>query len=299
MQNYIYTADSGREYLAVEPIAVTEFSRLFFAVSLNEPGEPERVLKISLPSREKAFEDELDAFLLIAKNYGPEGHPGVVRLFDKSRKDSFLVMEYIPGFNLFQVNNASGEFNLLEAMSLTMSLSRTFSDLHSMGIVHKDLKLENILLRPREEDQNLSPDYVPGKFDIENAKICDLGISMINGTSRYHKTITKGRFLGSPGYSPPEVCSGRTPGDSSCDVWALGISLYYLLSGDGPFPGVLSEQYATCIDVVHRINPPLINRNLHGFQSLIYEMRNYAPWKRPTMREIHGKTSLLYEKLKK
>jgi serine/threonine protein kinase len=90
--------------------------------------------------------------------------------------------------------------------------------MHSIGILHRDLKLENIMMS--------------GSDSLSVPKIVDFGLS----TVLLENDTINGDFLGTIGYCPPEMIT-RQSYNFKADVWSLGIILYRLLSGTAPFPG--------------------------------------------------------------
>src|SRR5689334_3159288 len=129
-----------------------------------------------------------------------------------------LVMEYVGNTSLqsYLKSKATRRVEEPEAKKLFRQLCQGISYCHSKNIVHRDIKLENILL-----DENL------------NVKIIDFGFSL---STPLEKTLTV--FCGTPSYMSPEIVSKHQYRGGPSDVWALGIVLYALLSGRFPFRGI-------------------------------------------------------------
>lgn len=165
-------------------------------------------------------------------------HPSVVQLHDFFETDTslHLVMEYVPGGDLFHNILEQGRFPEKEASFLFGELSSAVAYLHASGVVHRDLKPENILITTADR-ANM------------HVKVSDFGISRRSVTSHDCKT-----FCGSLNYSAPEVVQMRNkkrPGANSsqmtgygsppfgygmpADVWSMGVVLYIMLCGSPPF----------------------------------------------------------------
>jgi serine/threonine protein kinase len=126
------------------------------------------------------------------------------------------VLEYMAGKDLFDYI-AKRDYVLPEerAKSIMFQIIQGVHYLHSFGIVHRDLKLENIMMSDQKEQA--SP------------KIVDFGLSKIIGPNE-----TANEPFGTLGYVAPEVLK-KQPYTFSCDIWSLGCILYALLSGSLPF----------------------------------------------------------------
>ncbi|KAK8824972.1 hypothetical protein WA538_005637 [Blastocystis sp. DL] len=142
-------------------------------------------------------------------------HPHIVRLYEviDTPTDIFLVMEYVPGGELFDYIVRKGRLPENEARRFFQQIISGVEYCHKHNIVHRDLKPENLLL---DEDNNI--------------KIADFGLANF---------LMDGDFLstscGSPNYAAPEVISGRLYAGPEVDVWSSGVILYALLCGRLPF----------------------------------------------------------------
>lgn len=145
-------------------------------------------------------------------------HNNIIKMIDlfENSDQYFIVLEYMQGKDLFDYIQKRG-FTLAEArvQDLTYQIALGVKYLHEFGIVHRDLKLENIMMN------DSSDSAIP--------KIVDFGLAKIIGPSN-----TASEPFGTLGYVAPEVLQ-KQPYTFSCDVWSLGCIIYALLSGSLPF----------------------------------------------------------------
>lgn len=147
-------------------------------------------------------------------------HPNVVRLLDRGTEDRgpYLVLEYVHGETLKNRIRRSGALDPEEAVRICAEVGRGLAAAHARGIVHRDIKSQNILLA---EDGT--------------AKVADFGIARLMETSGGELTRT-GMMVGSADYLAPEQAEGD-PVDARADIYSLGIVLYECLAGELPFRG--------------------------------------------------------------
>lgn len=145
-------------------------------------------------------------------------HPNIVKLLDlfENLEHYYIVLECMEGKDMFDYLK-SRSFKITEerAKELMMQLIHAVQYLHSYGIVHRDLKLENIMMTDNSEQS------VP--------KLVDFGLAKILGP-----TEKSNEPFGTLGYVAPEVLK-KEPYSFSCDLWSLGCICYALLSGSLPF----------------------------------------------------------------
>lgn len=145
-------------------------------------------------------------------------HNNIIKLVDlfENSETYFIVLDYMQGKDLFDYIQKRG-FSLPEqrVQDLTYQISMGVKYLHEFGIVHRDLKLENIMMSDSTDGA------VP--------QIVDFGLAKIIGPSN-----TASEPFGTLGYVAPEVLR-KQPYTFSCDVWSLGCIIYALLSGSLPF----------------------------------------------------------------
>jgi serine/threonine protein kinase len=178
-----------------------------------------------------SFERELRALLHIRKS---GGHPHICSLHKcyDDEQHYYLVLDYISGGEMFQHLIRNGAYSEAEAARLVREVASTLAFLHGIGVVHADLKPENIMLSRQSDDDGAS-NAVVKLVDFGSAEIVTGG--EVVGCS----TVSASDFTLTPAYAPPEVLN-KTKDDtsrveSSMDMWALGVILYIMLVGMHPF----------------------------------------------------------------
>lgn len=140
----------------------------------------------------------------------------------------FLVMEYVEGRTLRSVLDA-GAFDAARALHVARGIAAGLHAAHVAGVVHRDMKPENVMLVERDGD----PDFV---------KLLDFGIAKVEHAFGAHSPapsnpLTRmGSVMGTPDYMSPEQALGQ-PVDARTDQYALGIMLFEMLTGNRPFEG--------------------------------------------------------------
>src|SRR5450432_3549816 len=154
------------------------------------------------------------------------GHPAMVRVFDfgwTSRADPFLVMELVQGESLGAVLRREKRLPAIQAVQTLLPLADGLRSAHDKGIVHRDVKPDNILIA-RDE------------FGRQQPKLLDFGIAKVDQQATEERKLTQvGVVLGSPEYMSPEQALGREDIDHRTDVWALCVVLYETITGQLPW----------------------------------------------------------------
>lgn len=152
-------------------------------------------------------------------------HPGVVQVIDVGRHESgalFILMERLYGESLQQRLKREGKLPPRTAISFTLQTARALDAVHARGVVHRDLKPDNLYL-VRD----------PEVFGGERVKILDFGIAKLHSRS---KELTQAHVaMGTPPYMAPEQCMGAARVDSRADLYSLGVLLFEMLCGRLPF----------------------------------------------------------------
>lgn len=171
--------------------------------------------------------DFRERFLLEARTAARLNHAGIVQVHDfgQEKEILYIVMEFIPGDNLYQMLQdlrAQGKWiRLDEALELVRQVCLALDYAHRQGILHRDIKPGNIMLKP---DPSEELPYRPVVTDLGLAKLLEGQAITQEGTS-----------MGTPSYMSPEQAMGQKT-DQRSDVYSLGILLYELSVGQLPFP---------------------------------------------------------------
>ena len=203
-----------KHYQFIKVIGHGQFGTVREAVKLSSTHEA-KSFAIKSISKEKVLKKfnllkrELEALTLI-------DHPNIVRLYEiyEDEKYLHLVLDLCRGGDLYDHIIAKGSLNEQEVMSMMRKMFSAINHLHGMSICHRDLKPDNFLL---VSDQG------------SEIKLADFGMSVRFGNDEMHTVV------GTPYYLAPEVYKGNY--GKECDVWSLGVVLFFLLSGKQPFKG--------------------------------------------------------------
>jgi serine/threonine-protein kinase len=153
-------------------------------------------------------------------------HPHILPLFDSGEADGFLfyVMPFVDGESLRERLVREGELPVPEAARLLRDVVDALAAAHALGIVHRDVKPENILLSGR------------------HAMVTDFGVAKaVSEATGRHQLTTAGVALGTPAYMAPEQAVADTHLDHRVDIYAVGAVAYELLTGAQPFTGTSQQ----------------------------------------------------------
>jgi serine/threonine-protein kinase len=175
-----------------------------------------------LPEQLAASKSYVDRFYREARSAAQLDHPHIVRGIaigqDVPSGKHFLVMEYVDGFSAHALLSRFGKLPVGDALHIIVDIARALEHAHSRSIIHRDIKPDNILLT---------------RSGL--AKLADLGlVRRIDEES--HLTGARQGF-GTPHYMPYEQALNAREADARSDIYALGATLYHLVTGNIPFPG--------------------------------------------------------------
>ncbi|HEY3826880.1 MAG TPA: serine/threonine-protein kinase, partial [Bryobacteraceae bacterium] len=197
-------------------------------------------------------------------------HPGVMKVFhDDKRSRVYMVMEWVEGELLRKLMSGAGKFPPERAARITARICEALDYIHSHGVVHRDMKPENIMVDPEDR-----------------IKLIDFGIAGNEGSRRL-TFANLSSVMGTPDYISPEQVKGKR-GDGRSDIYAMGIMLYEMLTGKVPFTG----NNAFLIMNDRLLNSPVppreVNPNISpALQEIIYRAMERDPKNRyATAREF-------------
>ncbi|WAB81376.1 Stk1 family PASTA domain-containing Ser/Thr kinase [Microcella daejeonensis] len=165
-----------------------------------------------------------ERFIQEARSAARLAHPNVVNVFDQGQDadSAYLVMEYLPGITLRDLLQEYGALTSEQTMDIVEALLSGLAAAHRAGIVHRDLKPENVLLA-----------------DDGRIKIGDFGLARAATAA----TATGAALLGTIAYLSPELVT-RGIADTRSDIYAVGIMMFEMLTGEQPFKGEQPMQIA-------------------------------------------------------
>ncbi|HEY1817806.1 MAG TPA: serine/threonine-protein kinase [Kofleriaceae bacterium] len=182
-------------------------------------------IKVLLPEL-SAKPDIVQRFFNEARAATAISDPGIVQVFDYGEHtdgSAYIVMELLDGSPLDRRLAAQHVLPVSEALRIVRQVASTLGAAHARGIVHRDVKPENIFMVR-------DPEVIGG----ERAKVLDFGIAKLVGVASGVKTQTA-TMMGTPMYMSPEQCRGAGEVDQRSDVYSLGCVLFMLATGRPPF----------------------------------------------------------------
>jgi serine/threonine-protein kinase len=179
----------------------------------------------------------VERFRREARSVASLSHPNVVTVIDRGEHEGrqFIVFEYIEGENLKQLIQRRGPAPVVTSLELARQIAQALSFAHQQGLVHRDVKPQNVLLNGNG-----------------TAKVTDFGIA--RSLDVQHGVTQTGTVLGTSDYIAPEQAQGQTV-DEQTDVYSLGVVMYELLTGEVPFPG--ESFVAVAMRHINEPPPPL------------------------------------------
>uniref|UniRef100_K7G6N6 non-specific serine/threonine protein kinase n=1 Tax=Pelodiscus sinensis TaxID=13735 RepID=K7G6N6_PELSI len=194
-------------------------------------------------------------------------HPNIAQLLDilETENSYYLVMELCPGGNLMHKIYEKKRLEEYEARKYIRQLILAVEHLHRAGVVHRDLKIENLLL---DEDNNI--------------KLIDFGLSNCAGIMGYSDPFST--QCGSPAYAAPELLARKKYGPK-IDVWSIGVNMYAMLTGTLPFtvePFSLRALYQKMVDKEMNPFPAQLSTAAINFLQALLEP---DPGKRPNIQQ--------------
>ena len=184
-------------------------------------------IKVLLPTL-AADEKIVARFSREARAASRISHPNALSVTDFGEDDNghvFLVMEFLSGKTLKQVIREEGQMPLTRVVDITRQIGDALNAAHAQGVVHRDLKSDNIMLL----------DTTSG----DHAKVLDFGIAKINEPDGVIDTnlTAPNLVIGTPQYMSPEQCAQDSEIDARSDIYSLGVILFEMFVGHVPFSG--------------------------------------------------------------
>lgn len=214
MDNYIGRI-LGNRYLLKEVIGVGGMAVVYKAIdNIDNKTVAVKILK----EEHKANDEFRRRFKNESKAIAVLSHPNIVKVYDVSFGENiqYIVMEHIEGITLKQYIQQKGVLDWREAVLFTSQILRALQHAHEKGVVHRDIKPQNIMLLN----------------DNKTIKVADFGIARFNNMNDT-KTMSEGA-IGSVHYISPEQARGEIV-DNRTDIYSVGVVLYEMITGQLPF----------------------------------------------------------------
>jgi serine/threonine protein kinase len=186
--------------------------------------------------------DVLRRFQREAHTVASLDHPNIVRIVDfhmQADEPAFLVMERLHGVSLADALTMGQRFTVEEVALIAVQVLAALEAAHDAGVVHRDLKPDNVFLTS-----------LPGMPNV--VKILDFGVAKLVDAPRSEKLTQTGMVMGTPAYMAPEQARGVTV-DARCDLYAVGCLMFEALTGRPPFA---AENYNALIYEIQLGSPP-------------------------------------------
>lgn len=180
-----------------------------------------RIVAVKVLPRSRSTPEAIANFRREIRTLGQLDHENLVRAYDAGQDGNvhFLVTEYVPGTDLRRLIRAGSPLTMQQAASIISQSAQGLEHAHSKGLIHRDVKPANLLVSPE------------GKV-----KVSDLGLAGYFNESEENDQFD-GKVVGTADYLAPETILQPDVMDKRSDIYSLGCTLYYAVTGKVPFPG--------------------------------------------------------------
>ena len=256
----VHPGDQLNQYRIESLVARSGMASIYRAIDV-QTGQP---VAIKVPHPEMESDPVLyERFQREAEIGQKLDHPGVMKVLAyNTRGQVYMVMEWVEGRLLRYILHETKKMPPERAIKIAVEICDVLDYCHRNGVVHRDLKPENIMVNDQDE-----------------VKLIDFGIAGKAGARRL--TFAKlSQVMGSPDYISPEQVKGER-GDGRADLYAMGVILYEMLTGDTPFNGpnpfaVMNERLLNNPPPPRELNPEISEQ----LQEVIYRALERDPAKR-------------------
>ena len=218
----------------------------------RDPGLERRVALKVLLAGNFARARDIERFLREARAVAQLAHPNIVRILEFDREDgsAWFAMEYVDGPTLLERIREDGPLEPASAVEVAASLARALEHAHDAGLLHRDVKPNNVLLE-----------------DGQVPRLTDFGLAVSTNSAEATRLTRTGQVLGTPMYMSPEQARGDLLAmGPPTDVYGVGVVLYEALTGHAPFEGAtpvaIIQQVLEGDPVPPRTHDPNIPRDI-------------------------------------
>lgn len=232
-----------------------------------------KIVAVKILKEEYTGNDEfLRRFVNESKAIAVLSHPNVVKVYDVSFGDliQYIVMEYIDGITLKEYIESRGPLSWSEAVQFTLQILRGLQHAHDKGVVHRDIKPQNIMVLP---------DGV--------IKVADFGIARF---ARSEQVTITDKAIGSVHYISPEQAKGEKT-DEKADLYSVGVMLYEMLTGKLPF----QAESAVSVAIMQLQKDPTLPRDINGSIPLGLEQITMHAMQKDGVRRYKSASEMLYD----
>jgi eukaryotic-like serine/threonine-protein kinase len=224
-----------------------------------------RIVAVKVLPRHRSTPDAIASFTREIRAQAQFDHENLVRAFDAGHDGNvyFLVTEFVPGTDLRRLVRVRGKLSMQDAATIISQAARGLGHAHSRGLVHRDVKPGNLLVTPDGQ-----------------TKVSDLGLASFLGVDDPDDPRA-GRIVGTADYLSPEHIISPSHLSAASDIYSLGCTMYYAVTGKVPFPGGTSRDKARrhCEEIP--LNPRRFNLELtDDFVDVVAAMMEKDPRRR-------------------
>jgi serine/threonine protein kinase len=252
------------EYLIIDELGAGGMGQVFKA----EHSMLGRIEAIKVLPHEKTTPDQIARFQHEIRAHAKLNHPNLARLSYAGRDGSryYFVTEYVPGTDLRKLVRKHSRLTMQEAATIISQAAEGLEHAHTIGVIHRDIKPGNLLVTPEG-----------------HTKVIDLGLAGFVTVDSEDQANRQRRLVGTPDYLAPEVIRNPASASPASDVYALGCTLYYAISGKVPYPGGTSLEKLDKHKDMNAIplNPQRFNPELdQAFLTVLADMMDKNPQRR-------------------